>query len=131
MLADVESECGCRRSSADSPLATTRAFAFSPFEKRGYRGICFCCCLSGQIKSKSPSIPLLQSGDRHNWLLSDRGISRMHVLYYAPGSASLVVHWLLLDLGVPYELRPIDTAARQQKSAEYLALNPNGVVPTL
>jgi len=55
----------------------------------------------------------------------------MHVLYYAPGAASMVVHWLLLELDVPHELRLVDTAARQQKSPEYLALNPNGVVPTL
>ena len=26
-------------------------------------------------------------------------------LYYAPGSASLVVHWLLLELGVPHTLK--------------------------
>ena len=55
----------------------------------------------------------------------------MHVLYYSPGSASLAVHWLLIELGVPHELRLVDTAARQQKSPEYLALNPNGVVPTM
>ena len=55
----------------------------------------------------------------------------MHVLYYAPGAASFLVHWLLIELGLPHELRLVDTAAKQQKSAEYLALNPNGVVPTL
>ncbi len=55
----------------------------------------------------------------------------MNVLYYAPGSASLLVHWLLIELDVPYELRLVDTAAKQQKTPEYLALNPNGVVPTL
>jgi glutathione S-transferase len=55
----------------------------------------------------------------------------MHVLYYAPGAASFLVHWLLIELHVPHELRLVDTAAKQQKSAEYLALNPNGVVPTL
>ena len=55
----------------------------------------------------------------------------MNVLYYAPGSASLLVHWLLIELDVPYELRLVDTAAKAQKSPEYLALNPNGVVPTL
>ena len=53
------------------------------------------------------------------------------VLYYAPGSASFLVHWLLLELDVPHELRRVDTAAKVQKSPEYLALNPNGVVPTL
>lgn len=55
----------------------------------------------------------------------------MDVLYYAPGAASFLVHWLLIELDVPYELRLVDTAAKQQKSDEYLALNPNGVVPTL
>ena len=52
-------------------------------------------------------------------------------LYYAPGAASLLVHWLLLELDVPHQLRLVDTAAKQQKTPEYLALNPNGVVPTL
>jgi glutathione S-transferase len=56
---------------------------------------------------------------------------RMHVLYYAPGAASFLVHWLLIELDVPHELRLVDTAAKQQKTPEYLALNPNGVVPTL
>ena len=55
----------------------------------------------------------------------------MYSLYYAPGAASLVVHWLLIELGAPHELRLVDTQARQHKSAQYLALNPNGVVPTL
>lgn len=52
-------------------------------------------------------------------------------LYYAPGSASFLVHWLLIELDMPHELRLVDTAAKMQKSPEYLALNPNGVVPTL
>jgi glutathione S-transferase len=55
----------------------------------------------------------------------------MDVLYYSPGAASLLVHWLLIELDVPHELRLVDTAAKQQKSPEYLAMNPNGVVPTL
>ena len=52
-----------------------------------------------------------------------------HVLHYAPGAASLLVHWLLLELDVPHELRRLDLDARDQKQAEYLALNPAGVVP--
>ena len=55
----------------------------------------------------------------------------MYSLYYSPGAASMVVHWLLIEMGVPHELRLVDTAAQQQKSPEYLKLNPNGVVPTL
>ena len=55
----------------------------------------------------------------------------MYTLYYSPSSASFVVHWLLLELDLPHQLRRVDLASKQQKSAEYLALNPNGVVPTL
>ena len=55
----------------------------------------------------------------------------MHALYYAPGAASLLVHWLLIELDVPHELRRVDLQAREQKQADYLALNPAGVVPTL
>jgi glutathione S-transferase len=52
-------------------------------------------------------------------------------LYYSAGSASLVVHWLLIELGLEHELKPVDLPGKQQKSAEYLKLNPNGTVPTL
>jgi glutathione S-transferase len=55
----------------------------------------------------------------------------MHTLYYAPGAASMAVHWLLLELDLPHELVPVDLAAGEQKRADYLALNPAGVVPTL
>ncbi len=55
----------------------------------------------------------------------------MLTLFYSPGTASFVVHWLLIELGLPHELRLVDFEARQQKSPEYLKLNPGGVVPTL
>jgi glutathione S-transferase len=55
----------------------------------------------------------------------------MAILYYSPGAASLLVHWLLIELDLPHELRELDFSQREQKSAEYLALNPGGVVPTL
>ena len=52
-------------------------------------------------------------------------------LYYSPGAASLVVHWLLIELGEPFELRRLDFDRKEQKSDAYLAINPSGVVPTL
>ena len=55
----------------------------------------------------------------------------MYTLYYSPGSASMVVHLALLELGVPHELRLVDMEARAHKDPEYLRLNPNGLVPTL
>lgn len=55
----------------------------------------------------------------------------MTTLYYSPSTASLVVHWLLIELDVPHELRTLDLEAREHKQPAYLALNPAGVVPTL
>ena len=55
----------------------------------------------------------------------------MHTLYYSPGAASMVVHWLLIELDVPHRLQLVDFETRAQKHPDYLALNPNGVVPTL
>ena len=54
-----------------------------------------------------------------------------YTLYYSPGAASLVVHWVLLELDLPHALALVDTKAGAQKQPGYLALNPNGVVPTL
>ena len=53
------------------------------------------------------------------------------VLYGSQSAASLVVHWLLIELGIEHELKMLDFDKREQKSAEYLRLNPAGVVPTL
>ena len=55
----------------------------------------------------------------------------MYTLYYAPGSASVVVHLALLEIGAPYQLELVDLDKDSQHSAEYLKLNPHGVVPTL
>jgi len=55
----------------------------------------------------------------------------MITLYYSPGTASMVVHWLLLELDVPHTLHRLDLEAKEHKRPEYLALNPAGVVPTL
>lgn len=52
-------------------------------------------------------------------------------LYGSRSTASLVVHWLLIELGIEHELVLLDFETRQQKSEHYLALNPAGVVPTL
>jgi len=53
------------------------------------------------------------------------------VFYAAPRSSSSPVACALLELGVPHERVNLDLAAGDQKKADYLALNPNGKVPTL
>lgn len=55
----------------------------------------------------------------------------MTTLYYAPGTASFVVHWLLIELEIPHQLRLVDLVDLEHKQPAYLALNPAGVVPTL
>ncbi|KGI77109.1 glutathione S-transferase family protein [Oleiagrimonas soli] len=55
----------------------------------------------------------------------------MYTLYFAPGTAAMLTHLVLLECGVPYELKAVDLAAGEQRSDAYLALNPGGTVPTL
>lgn len=52
-------------------------------------------------------------------------------LYGSSSTASLVVHWLLIELGIEHVLVLLDFDTREQKGADYLALNPAGRVPTL
>ncbi|HDR9487764.1 TPA: glutathione S-transferase family protein [Burkholderia aenigmatica] len=54
-----------------------------------------------------------------------------YILYYTPGAASMAVHWMLLELGVPFETRLVDIDTGAQRNPEYLRLNSSGRVPTL
>lgn len=53
------------------------------------------------------------------------------VLYASPMSSAIPVVQALAELEVPHELIQIDLAAGEQRRPEFLALNPNGRVPTL
>jgi glutathione S-transferase len=55
----------------------------------------------------------------------------MYKLFYYPRNASWAPHLLLAELGVDYELILVDRKTQQQKSPDYLALNPSGRIPTL
>lgn len=55
----------------------------------------------------------------------------MNTLYYFPGNASLLPHMALREIGAPFELRLVDRSQDAQHSAEYLKLNPNGLIPVL
>ncbi len=52
-------------------------------------------------------------------------------LYYAPDNASLCIRLALLEFGLPFETGLVDRAAQGQSAPDYLALNPNGMIPTL
>jgi len=55
----------------------------------------------------------------------------VYTLFYSPGTASMVVHLALLEIGAPHRLEKVDFDKNAQHSAEYLRLNPRGQVPTL
>ena len=52
-------------------------------------------------------------------------------LHYAPDNASLCVRLALEALELPFETTLVDRRNEQQRSSAYLALNPNGRIPTL
>lgn len=52
-------------------------------------------------------------------------------LYYAPNSCALASHLALELSGLPYEAKRVDFANNQQRSPEFLAMNPKGRVPAL
>src|SRR5689334_12070859 len=54
-----------------------------------------------------------------------------YLLYYAPGAASLAVHWMLIELGVGFRAERLDLTAGDQRLPAYLRVNPAGRVPTL
>jgi glutathione S-transferase len=55
----------------------------------------------------------------------------MLTLYFSPGACSLASHIGLEETGAPYELKPILLAKGQQRTEEYLKINPRGKVPSL
>jgi glutathione S-transferase len=55
----------------------------------------------------------------------------MYTLYYAPGTAALLTHQVLIECGAPFTLKEVDMAGGEQRGEVYLALNPNGTIPTL
>lgn len=55
----------------------------------------------------------------------------MYQFYYSPGACSMSVHVFLQELGAPFTAHKIETSKGEQKTPEYLKINPFGWVPTL
>src|SRR5947208_15901063 len=55
----------------------------------------------------------------------------MLTLYFWPGSSSMATHIALHEIGVPFETRLIPLHRHANRAADYLAVNPEGKVPTL
>jgi glutathione S-transferase len=52
-------------------------------------------------------------------------------LYHAAPSRSSIVHWMLEELGEPYDLHLVSFKKGENSRPEYLAVNPMGKVPAL
>jgi glutathione S-transferase len=55
----------------------------------------------------------------------------MLTFYFSPGSSSMAVHIALHETGAPFEARPLSFATKDMRTPAFLAINPNGKVPTL
>ncbi|HKX09241.1 MAG TPA: glutathione S-transferase family protein [Stellaceae bacterium] len=55
----------------------------------------------------------------------------MLTLYFAPGSSSMAAHIALHEIGVPFESHSISFARNETRAPAFLAVNPEGKVPTL
>jgi len=55
----------------------------------------------------------------------------MLTLYFAPGSSSMAPHIALHEIGAPFESQPVSFKQQETRSPEFLAINPEGKVPTL
>lgn len=51
--------------------------------------------------------------------------------FHNPQSRARIVHWMLEEIGVPYQTEILDFAKREHKTPEFLAINPMGKLPTI
>jgi len=55
----------------------------------------------------------------------------MMTLYFCPGASSMAPHIALYEVGAPFDAKPISLANKENRAPEFLAINPEGKVPTL
>ncbi|HWI29430.1 MAG TPA: glutathione S-transferase N-terminal domain-containing protein [Stellaceae bacterium] len=55
----------------------------------------------------------------------------MLTLFYSPGACSMASHIGLEESGTAYELKPVALAKGEQRTPDYLKINPRGRVPAL
>jgi glutathione S-transferase len=51
--------------------------------------------------------------------------------YHNPMSRGRMAHWMLEEVGVPYETKVLDFEKREHKAPSYLAINPMGKIPAI
>jgi glutathione S-transferase len=55
----------------------------------------------------------------------------MLTLYFSPGSSAMATHIALYEVGVPFEAKLTALHEHKNRAPDYLAVNPEGKVPTL
>ena len=55
----------------------------------------------------------------------------MLTLYFAPGASSMAAHIALHEVGAAYEPKPLSWHKQENRDPGFLAINPEGKVPTL
>jgi len=55
----------------------------------------------------------------------------VYILYRGDFTRSTLVQWVLEEGKIEYEFRRIDIVKSEHRSAEFLAINPAGLVPAL
>lgn len=53
------------------------------------------------------------------------------IFYHNPRSRAAIVHWMLEECGIDYEIRPVDLEKGGHKTPEFLAINPMGKIPAI
>jgi glutathione S-transferase len=57
--------------------------------------------------------------------------SKVLKLYLSPGASSMAPHIALHEAGASFDIRSLSFAKKEHRSPEFLAINPEGKVPTL
>jgi glutathione S-transferase len=68
------------------------------------------------------------SASRRDAEAKEGEIDAMITVYGAPPTRALRVLWMLEEMGLPYQARPVDFANRHQ-DAEFMAASPTGAIP--
>ena len=51
--------------------------------------------------------------------------------YHSPGTRAFRAIWACEELGVPYEIEPVDFSPENRRKPEWRAMNPVGKVPVM
>ena len=63
--------------------------------------------------------------------MTDKIQGSLMKVYFAPQSRAVRTDWLLEEIGLPYALEKFQLGQKEMRGPDYMAINPNGRVPTL